>query len=104
MLKLVSSRKYAGLRASQDELRGSVEALRRENAELRERLAAAYKARDGSAKTAEELRKEKERLRLRVTEQKRSLDQQRRINDRLTEKISALRAENASLLERLPPS
>jgi chromosome segregation ATPase len=85
---------------SKARLAKEVHKLQHENADLRERLAAAHHVKQQAEYQAEELRSQKERLRMKtkelkteVTTQRRLLDQAHANNGALREDLEALKAD-----------
>jgi hypothetical protein len=93
MKKLSLIRKIRRWSINQKELLVEVEALRKENERLRQKLASLQLAKDQAEKHAEDRRKEKEALRAKLGAQKKASDSQESIVEQLGAKITELRTE-----------
>lgn len=102
MLKLIRSRHFPFVTLTDSHLAKQLVLLRKENDELRKRLAAAQQARVTSRSEAEELRSEKDRLKSRVTTHKKEESDLKKMNERLKAKVSELQLEIIALQAAKP--
>jgi hypothetical protein len=84
-------------RRARQEFGRQIEALRKENDELRERVVAAQHAKSVAIKQSEDLRRQKERLRERLVVLKRESAAQEKVHVRLQTRIHELQQEIDSL-------
>lgn len=77
-----------------------VEALRQENADLRQKIASLHNEKDRTEKSLEERRREKEALRTRLNSQKKASETSERTAKQLGEKVTELREENERLRQK----
>lgn len=77
-----------------------VEALRQENADLRQKIASLHNEKDRTEKSLEERRREKEALRTRLNSQKKASETSERTAKQLGEKVKELREENERLRQK----
>ncbi|MBN9502147.1 MAG: hypothetical protein BGO01_18875 [Armatimonadetes bacterium 55-13] len=80
-----------------------VEALRQENADLRQKIASLHNEKDRTEKSLEERRREKEALRTRLNSQKKASETSERTAKQLGEKVTELREENERLRQKDSP-
>ena len=97
MNKLNLLHKFERWKTSQIELLQQVDALRKENERLKQRLTALQQAKDQAEKHAEDRRREKEALEVKLSSQKKASDTHQLLLDQLGAKITELRAENDAL-------
>jgi chromosome segregation ATPase len=94
--------KFHRWRTSRRELIAQVDALRRENESLRERLTGAQKAKAAAESRVERLNHEKEALRTKVASMKKASESHQKITEQLGDRITELRNEIEKLRARKP--
>jgi len=89
--------KFKRWKASQVDLLGEIDRLRKDNERLQQKVAALQQAKDQAEKHAEDRRREKEALRSRLGLQKKASESNEVLLEQLGAKITELRAENDNL-------
>lgn len=87
-------------RTSRIELLRQLDGLKRENEQLRNKLAHLQHAKEQAERSLEERRREKKALRDSLNFQKKSSETQERVTEQLSTKLAELREENERLLRR----